>query len=73
MDKTLMSFTKSDVFTPDKISYKMSTYLYNNGNLLEPAVGDGQLLKFLELNKYYEIAMYDIKKEYLEICPNGKN
>ena len=48
MDKTLMSFTKSDVFTPDKISYKMSTYLYNNGNLLEPAVGDGQLLKFLE-------------------------
>ena len=73
MDKTLLSFTKSDVFTPDKISYKMSSYLFNNGNLLEPAVGDGQLLKFLDLTDYDQIEIFDIKKEYLEICPNGKN
>ena len=73
MDKTLLSFKKADVFTPDKISYKMSTYLYNNGNLLEPAVGDGQLLKFLDLTDYDQIEIFDIKKEYLEICPNGKN
>ena len=73
MDKTLLSFEKSDVFTPDKISYKMSTYLYNNGNLLEPAVGDGQLLKFLDLSKYDQVDVYDIKKEYLNVCPNGKN
>ena len=73
MDKTLLSFEKSNVFTPDKISYKMSTYLYNNGNLLEPAVGDGQLLKFLDLSKYDQVEVYDIKKEYLKVCPNGKN
>jgi len=73
MDKTLLSFEKSNVFTPDKISYKMSTYLYNNGNLLEPAVGDGQLLKFLDLSKYDQVDVYDIKKEYLNVCPNGKN
>ena len=73
MDETLLAFQKSDVFTPDKISIKMSSYLYNNGNLLEPAVGDGQLLKFLKLSNYEQIDVYDIKKKYLEICPNGKN
>jgi len=73
MDKTLLSFEKSDVFTPDKISHKMSSYLFNNGNLLEPAVGDGQLLKFLDLSKYDQVEVYDIKKEYLKVCPNGKN
>ena len=73
MDKTLLSFKKADVFTPDKISYKMSTYLHNSGNLLEPAVGDGQLLKFLDLKAYDQIEVYDIKKEYLHICLNGKN
>ena len=39
----------------------MSTYLYNNGNLLEPAVGDGQLLKFLDLTDYDQIEIFDIK------------
>lgn len=73
MDETLLAFQKSDVFTPNKISIKMSSYLYNNGNLLEPAVGDGQLLKFLKLSNYEQIDVYDIKKKYLDICPNGKN
>ena len=73
MDETLLSFEKSDIFTPDKISNKMSSYLYNNGNLLEPAVGDGQLLKFLKLSNYEQIDVYDIKNKYLEVCPNGKN
>lgn len=32
----------------------MATYLYNEGNLLEPSVGDGRLLKYLDINKYNE-------------------
>lgn len=61
---------KSDIFTPDNISEKMASYLYPYGELLEPSVGDGQLLKFIEYANYDKIDIYDIKKEYLERCDN---
>ena len=73
MDKQLFQFKKSDIFTPDDISKKMSSYLYNNGNLLEPSVGTGNLLKFININNYEHIDIYDIKKSYLDKCINNKN
>ena len=45
MDSDLEKFTKCDIFTPDNISLIMSSKLKKNGNLLEPSVGDGNLLK----------------------------
>ena len=73
IDKELLNFTKCDVFTPDKISKIMGSFLNNIGNLLEPACGDGQLLKYLKLNNYDKIDLYDIKEEYLNKCPNNNN
>ncbi len=67
-DEKLQNFKKCDVFTPDHISHRMSDYLLNDGNLLEPAVGTGNLLKFISHNKYDYIDVYDIKKEYLDKC-----
>lgn len=72
-DKTLLEFKKSDVFTPGKISKLMASFLKKNGTLLEPAVGDGQLLKFIKFNDYETIDIYDIKDEYLVKCPNNNN
>ena len=73
IDDSLLKFTKSDVFTPDKISKIMSSYLLKDGNLLEPAVGEGQLLKFIDLKDYDSIDIYDIKQEYLDKCPKKSN
>jgi methylase of polypeptide subunit release factors len=73
IDKELLNFEKCDIFTPDKVSKQMIKYLYDYGNLLEPSVGDGQLLKYLDLEKYNNIDIYDIKKKYLDICPTNKN
>ena len=73
MDKQLLEFKRSDVFTPDDISKEMSKYLHNKGNLLEPSVGTGNLLKFVEINKYENIDIYDIKKIYLDKCINNNN
>jgi len=67
IDKSLLSFDKCDVFTPDNISSKMASYLMGDGNLLDPAVGDGQLLKFIG-NNYTNIDIYDIKNNYLDKC-----
>ena len=64
---------RSCIFTPDKISKLMSSFLSNNGNLLEPAVGNGQLLKFIEVKNYTSIDVYDINKEYLNDCPDYCN
>lgn len=66
IDEELINFDKSDVFTPDDISYFMSSKLNKNGNLLEPAVGVGNLLKHIDTDKYEYIDVYDIKKEYLD-------
>ena len=44
----------------------MSQFLHKDGNILEPSVGDGQLLKFIDTNNYENIDVYDIKVEYLD-------
>lgn len=63
---------KSDVFTPDKISEIMASKLYSNGSLLEPSVGTGNLLKYLNLNNYDDIDVYEINKNYLDLITNSK-
>ena len=73
IDETLLNFSNCDIFTPDNISQKMSLYLYKEGNLLEPSVGDGQLLKFINTNNYENIDIYDIKLEYLNKIENKNN
>ena len=47
----IIKFTKCDVFTPDNISLIMSQKINNYGTLLEPSVGSGNLLKYLDLSK----------------------
>lgn len=66
MDKTLLNFKKSDIFTPDNISKIMASKLNNSGTLLDPAVGTGNLLKFINVNDYSSIDVYDIKQKYLD-------
>jgi hypothetical protein len=60
---------KSDIFTPDNISSLMSTFLTNRGTLLEPSVGMGNLLKFINMDNYSKIDIYDINQEYLNLYP----
>ncbi len=69
----IIKFTKCDVFTPDNISLIMSQKINNYGTLLEPSVGSGNLLKYLELSKYSSIDLYEIKKEYLDNNVNANN
>jgi hypothetical protein len=59
-------FTKCDIFTPDNISQLMSSKLSHRGSLLEPCVGTGNLLKFINADVYDEIDVYEIKEEYLQ-------
>ena len=74
MESTQHTRNKCDVFTPDGISKVMSNYLPNNGgNLLEPSVGNGQLLKYIKLDTYTEIDVYDITPLYLEQCVTAPN
>jgi len=73
IDDKLKEFTKSDIFTPDNISKKMASYLSDTGNILEPSVGDGQLLKYIKLDNYERVDIYDIKEDYLNKCPEGEN
>ena len=47
MDGDLQKFIKCDVFTPDDISEIMASKLNKQGNLLEPSVGVGNLLKYI--------------------------
>ena len=62
----LTIFTKCDIFTPDNIALLMSSKLLHKGNLLEPCVGTGNLLKFINADAYDEIDVYEIKEEYLK-------
>lgn len=62
----IIKFTKCDIFTPDNISLIMSQKINNSGTLLEPSVGSGNLLKYLDLSKYRSIDLYELKKEYLD-------
>ena len=73
MDKDLQEFIKCDVFTPDDISKIMASKLKTSGNILEPSVGSGNLLKYINLKNYDSIDVYEIKKEYLDKIPNNKN
>jgi adenine-specific DNA-methyltransferase len=66
-DQQLLEFNPSDVFTPDSISKRMSLFLHGDGTLLEPAVGKGHLLKFINIDSY-SIDVFDIKQKYLDEC-----
>ena len=62
-------FKKCDIFTPDNIYELMASKLLDYGNLLDPSVGIGNLLKFIK--QYDEIDVYDIKEEYLSQIPTS--
>ena len=64
---------KSDVFTPDDISSLMSSFLHQHGNLLEPCVGTGNLLKFTNLQNMNSVHIFDINEHFLTKCPNLPN
>jgi tRNA1(Val) A37 N6-methylase TrmN6 len=51
----------------------MSQKINNSGTLLEPSVGSGNLLKYLDLSKYSSIDLYELKKEYLDITIDSNN
>lgn len=69
MDEDLQKFIKCDVFTPDDISKTMASKLKNSGNILEPSVGTGNLLKYINFTHYSSIDVFELKKEYLDILP----
>jgi len=69
MDIDLQEFIKCDVFTPNDISKLMASKLNNKGNILEPSVGSGNLLKYINLKKYEYVDIFEIKKEYLDSIP----
>lgn len=66
----LDKFLKCDIFTPDDISKFMTSKLKTNGNLLEPSVGTGNLLKYIDIKNYTNIDIYEIKEEYLNKINN---
>lgn len=72
LDEDLLKFTKCDIFTPENISEIMTSKLKKSGNLLEPSVGNGNLLKFLDYNNYKSIDVYELKKEYLDEIKDNK-
>lgn len=64
---------KSDVFTPDDISSLMASFLQHHGDLLEPCVGTGNLLKFTDLKNMNSVHIFDINENYLNKCPSCSN
>ena len=72
-DQDLQKFIKCDVFTPDDVSKLMVSKLHKYGNLLEPSVGCGNLLKHIDYDAYDIIDVYEIKKEYMEQIPHHNN
>ncbi len=73
IDKSLLIFNKSNIFTPDNISIMMAKYLNEYGNLLEPSVGSGQLIKHINISNYNSIDIFDINEEYINQYPKEKN
>lgn len=63
---TLKENLKCDIFTPDFISLKMAGKLLNSGTLLDPCVGTGNLLKFLNIDNYTQVDLYELKDEYIK-------
>ena len=72
MDADLQKFIKCDVFTPDDISKLMASKLNKKGNILEPSVGSGNLLKYINLKNYEYADIFEIKKEYLDSIPSNE-
>lgn len=72
-DQDLQKFLKCDVFTPDDIGKLMVSKLHKYGNLLEPSVGCGNLLKHINCDLYDDIDVYEIKKEYMDQIPYHNN
>lgn len=68
----LNKFIKCDIFTPDTISKLMASKLKKEGSLLEPSVGTGNLLKYLNIDNYNIIDVYELKSEYLKNITNDK-
>lgn len=59
---------KSDIFTPDDICKLMTDKLgILKTNLLEPSVGTGNLLKYINIGDYKQVDVYDINKDYLNL------
>ena len=65
METDLEKFIKCDIFTPDNISEIMASKLKKSGNLLEPSVGSGNLLKYIDFDDYNSIDVYELKNEYM--------
>jgi hypothetical protein len=62
-----------DIFTPENIALKMSSYFKNHINkLLEPSVGKGNLLNSMA-GKYDTAFVYDINIDYLNNIKDSKN
>ena len=73
MDNDLLKFLKCDIFTPDKMSELMASKLGCLGvNLLEPSVGTGDLLKFIDLGNFEKVDAYELKEEHLNQITNAK-
>lgn len=72
-DSDILKDLNCNIFTPDNISEKMSSYLYNKGNLLDPAVGTGNLLKYIDLSDYNSIDIYDINMDFLNVIKDRSN
>lgn len=63
--------SKCEVFTPDKITALMTNKLGDySGSLLDPSVGTGNLLKYLDSDRLTKIDVYDLKKDYLDQIDN---
>jgi hypothetical protein len=74
VDQNLLTYDNCDIFTPDNISEKMAGFfIFKKGSLLDPACGTGNLLKFIKLDEYDSVDLYDIKENYLQMCPDGHN
>lgn len=52
MSEKLEQFTKCDIFTPSNTGSLMTSFLKKEGNLLEPSVGEGNLLSNIDLSLY---------------------
>ena len=70
---TLKENLKCDIFTPDFISLKMADKLLSSGSLLDPCVGTGNLLKFLNIDNYTQVDLYELKDEYIKDIKDSKN
>ena len=73
MNTDLEKFVKCDIFTPNNISEIMASKLSKSGNLLEPSVGSGNLLKYIDFDDYNSIDIYELKKEYMDKIKNKSN